>query len=135
MDYKPRYVQPFTLTEAIALDVPVITEEITRLRNSIQRLNDTQSILEKILTQPGGKDPEMSQAFEENKTVIGSQQERITILEQALREKGVVLDGHYSLSTGSKAAGDISSSGSASNTGRSTDEISQPDVEDDGVYL
>jgi hypothetical protein len=26
MDYKPRYPQPFTLTEAISLDVSVITE-------------------------------------------------------------------------------------------------------------
>ena len=26
MDYRPRYAQPFTLSEALALDVPVITE-------------------------------------------------------------------------------------------------------------
>lgn len=28
MDYQPRYAQPFTLREATALDIPIITEGI-----------------------------------------------------------------------------------------------------------
>lgn len=26
MDYRPRYAQPFTLAEAVGMDVPIITE-------------------------------------------------------------------------------------------------------------
>ncbi|KAF9057647.1 hypothetical protein BJ165DRAFT_1422191 [Panaeolus papilionaceus] len=132
MDYKPRYIQPFTLTEAIALDVPVISEEIARLRNSIQRLQSTQSILEKVLNQPGAADPEISQAFEENKTVIASQQERITILEMALRGKGVVSESHYSTPAQSNLSNNPSSRGS---TEESTADAVLADGNDDGVYL
>ena len=40
MDYKPRFSQPFTLNEAICLDVAVITEGIIQcLSSSIQAIN------------------------------------------------------------------------------------------------
>ena len=84
MDYKPRYPQPFTLAEATALDISVISEggvviqlgrrcvrliivtEISRLQNSLKYLSETQEVLKAALaesTEP--PDAEISQAFEE----------------------------------------------------------------------
>lgn len=91
MNYKPRYPQPFTLTEAVSLDVSVITEgwllvvlwslsdkslscfaEIARLQNSLQHLRQTQQGLREYLESelPGNADPEISKALEENEAVM-----------------------------------------------------------------
>lgn len=89
MDYRPRFAQPFTLNEAIGLDVGVITEggairlqnplrlnmiktlpEIARLQNSLKHLKETQTILESTLKEEGGPDPELRKAFEENEAVM-----------------------------------------------------------------
>jgi hypothetical protein len=88
MDYKPRFSQPFTLNEAIGLDVAVITEgiavvfnkyrisinsrslEIARLQNSLERLRETQEILQAVIIEPGESDPEIKLAFEENQVVM-----------------------------------------------------------------
>jgi len=88
MDYKPRFSQPFTLNEAIGLDVAVITEgitvvfdrcrisinsrslEIARLQNSLERLIETQAILQAVIIEPGEPDPEIMVAFEENQVVM-----------------------------------------------------------------
>ncbi|KAJ7507920.1 hypothetical protein B0H11DRAFT_1969322 [Mycena galericulata] len=98
MDYKPRYAQPFTLAEASLLDVQTITEEIVRLQNSLQRLDETQKMLREHLAsiQPGEEvDHEITKAIEENETVIGSQVERISILKMALQTMGIVAGSHY----------------------------------------
>ncbi|KIM46100.1 hypothetical protein M413DRAFT_441161 [Hebeloma cylindrosporum] len=97
MDYKPRFSQPFTLNEAIGLDVAVITEEMSRLQNSLERLRETQKILQEAISDPGEPDPEIKLAFEENQVVIGSQEERISMLKMALLEKGIVAGSHYGL--------------------------------------
>ncbi|KAJ6485156.1 hypothetical protein C8R47DRAFT_550657 [Mycena vitilis] len=100
MDYKPRYEQPFTLSEARLLDVETITEEIARLQNSLQRLRETQDILrEHVASIQTGEsvDPEITSALEENETVIGSQAERISILKMALTDKGIVAGSHYDI--------------------------------------
>ncbi|PFH52802.1 hypothetical protein AMATHDRAFT_1845 [Amanita thiersii Skay4041] len=98
MDYKPRYSQPFTFAEAAALDVSIISEEIARLRNSLTHLQETQRILEEeIASQGADADSELTTAFQENKNVIGSQQERISMLQLALHKKGVI-DEHYTAS-------------------------------------
>ena len=88
MDYKPRFSQPFTLYEAIGLDVAVITEgiavvfnkcrisincrslEIARLQNSLERLRETQEVLQAVIIEPGESDPEIMLAFEENQVVM-----------------------------------------------------------------
>ncbi|KAF9446949.1 hypothetical protein P691DRAFT_803248 [Macrolepiota fuliginosa MF-IS2] len=94
MEYQPRYTQPFTLTEAIGLDVSVITDEIARLHNSLKHLRETQDMLREYqLTEE--PDPEIRKALEENEVVIGSQTERISILKMALKEKGVLDNRHY----------------------------------------
>ncbi|KAF8897623.1 hypothetical protein BD779DRAFT_1491842 [Infundibulicybe gibba] len=97
MVFKPQYTQPFTLIEAIALDVSVITEEIARLQNSLSHLKSTQEMLrEYIESEPQGEsDPEVAKAIQENEIVIGSQSERIEILRMALVEKGIPASGHY----------------------------------------
>ncbi|KAJ7682695.1 hypothetical protein DFH06DRAFT_972454 [Mycena polygramma] len=118
MDYKPRYEQPFTLSEARLLDVETITEEMARLQNSLQRLRETQDILREHVAsiQPGESvDPEITSALEENETVMyaclnacclfssscvrcsGSQAERISILKMALADKGIVAGSHYDI--------------------------------------
>jgi len=95
MEYRPRYSQPFTLGEAVRLDVSTITEEITRLQNSIRLLKETQSQLEEVIT--SDPDEEFVKAFDDNKLVIGSQEERISILKMALTEKGIHMGSHYDL--------------------------------------
>ncbi|KAJ7764976.1 hypothetical protein DFH07DRAFT_811006 [Mycena maculata] len=97
MDYKPRYTQPFTLAEARLLDVETITEEIARLQNSLQRLDETQKMLrEHVDSIQPEVDPEISKAIQENETVIGSQSERISMLKMALADRGVT-GSHYDL--------------------------------------
>ncbi|KAJ7638911.1 hypothetical protein FB45DRAFT_1055121 [Roridomyces roridus] len=101
MEYTPRYAQPFTLTEAKLLDVQTITEEITRLQNSLQRLDETQKMLrEYVASIKAGEapaDPEITKALEENVAVIGSQTERISILKMALADIGIIAGSHYDL--------------------------------------
>ncbi|KAI0068779.1 hypothetical protein BV25DRAFT_1786088, partial [Artomyces pyxidatus] len=101
--YQPRHSQPFTLAEAVGLDVPIITDEIARLHNSLQHLKETQQELRQLIQEPE-KDPVLLEAFQDNETVItygylgisGSQEERISILNMALVEKGVIASsGHY----------------------------------------
>ncbi|KAM6495807.1 hypothetical protein JOM56_008513 [Amanita muscaria] len=100
MEFKPRHSQPFTILQAIELDVSVITEEIARLQNSISHLKDTQQSLQTYLST--ADDAELATALKENEDVIASQQERITILQFALRGKGVIGNEHYSLPTPSR---------------------------------
>ncbi|KAG6821626.1 hypothetical protein H0H93_000135 [Arthromyces matolae] len=97
MDFIPRYAQPFTYLEALKLDVAVITEEIARLQNSLLHLKHTQAILQECIdAEPSTTvDPELTNALEENKTVIGSQEERILLLKLVLTEKGVHYGKHY----------------------------------------
>ncbi|GBE79698.1 hypothetical protein BKA93DRAFT_758315 [Sparassis latifolia] len=93
MDYKPRFYQPFSLEEAVRMDVSVLTEEISRLQNSIEHLKTTQEELKEAMSST--PDPEFTKAVEENEVVIGSQEERISILRVALTEKGVLSSSHY----------------------------------------
>ncbi|KAK1236473.1 hypothetical protein PQX77_000250 [Marasmius sp. AFHP31] len=72
------------------------TPEISRLRNSLQHLRQTQDLLrEDIESDPKNVDAEVKAAFEENEQVIPAQEERITILKMALTEKGIVMGKHY----------------------------------------
>ncbi|PBL02414.1 hypothetical protein ARMGADRAFT_1158956 [Armillaria gallica] len=99
MEYSPRYAQPFTLNQAIQLDIPVITEEIARLQNSLQHLRETQELLGQYITEnPDEQDAEIEKAFKENEIVIGSQEERVGMLRMALSEKGVNPGSHYAVS-------------------------------------
>ncbi|KAI9063289.1 hypothetical protein FKP32DRAFT_1666693 [Trametes sanguinea] len=96
MEFRPRYAQPFTLEEARQLAVPIITEEITRLQNSLAHLQRTQEELqEALLATP--EDPDFAQAYEENEVVVRSQNERISILRMVLTEKGIPMSAHYDL--------------------------------------
>ncbi|KAF8484924.1 hypothetical protein DFH94DRAFT_717006 [Russula ochroleuca] len=91
MEYRPKHPQPFSLSEALKFDPATITEEISRLQNSLQHLRRTQDEL-----RSHSDDPELSLALQENEAVIASQAERISMLNIALNEKGVVASGdHY----------------------------------------
>jgi len=93
MEYRPKHPQPFSLSDALKFDPATITEEIARLQNSLQHLKRTQDEL-----RPYSDDPELLQALQENEAVIASQAERISMLNIALNEKGVVASGtHYEL--------------------------------------
>ncbi|KAH8105888.1 hypothetical protein BXZ70DRAFT_400100 [Cristinia sonorae] len=94
MEYTPRYPQPFTVAQAAQLDVPVITEEISRIENSLDHLKRTQVDLEEALKEDPD-DTDFRKAHEENEDVIGSQKERISMLQMALAEKGIPTSSHY----------------------------------------
>ncbi|KAF4619894.1 hypothetical protein D9613_005301 [Agrocybe pediades] len=127
MDYIPRYRQPFTLAEAVKLDVSTITEEISRLQNSLKHLNETQDIIEASLKEE--EDSDLRKAMDENREVIGSQQERISILRMALTEKGIIGGAHYDLQTSPDSATQPRTS-SAVQPSQTTD-----DEAESGVYL
>jgi len=90
MEYNPRYPQPFSLSQAIALDPAVAWDEIARLRNSLLHLRRSQIELQECLRELGSEemDLEVSQAVKENEITIASQDERIFMLELALTHHG-----------------------------------------------
>ncbi|KAF5388121.1 hypothetical protein D9615_000488 [Tricholomella constricta] len=138
MDFIPRYAQPFTLADAVRLDVAVITEEIARLQNSLQHLKQTQTVLQENIDvePPEAVDPDILKALEENKIVIGSQEERILILKLALTEKGIHFGSHYDLdssSTTTPVPAETPSAQLPSATTTDTFQV-QPDDED-GIHL
>ncbi|THH32889.1 hypothetical protein EUX98_g1279 [Antrodiella citrinella] len=103
MEYVPRYPQPFTVGQAVMLDVPTITEEISRIGNSLEHLRRTQSeLLEALAEDPD--DPDFRKAYEENEDVIGSQAERVSMLQLALTEKGIPTSSHYDIAAVPPAA-------------------------------
>ncbi|KAG8218575.1 hypothetical protein J3R82DRAFT_4216 [Butyriboletus roseoflavus] len=113
MEYDPRYPQPFSLSQAIALDPAVawdglvleiasshllltVLTEIARLRNSLQHLRRSQNELQEYLRELASEeeDLEVSQAVKENeitmhlRTFRASQDERILMLKLALTHHG-----------------------------------------------
>ncbi|KAF5321241.1 hypothetical protein D9619_000783 [Psilocybe cf. subviscida] len=139
MDYTPRYPQPFTLKEAISLDVGLNTPhaEIARLQNSLSHLKETQAFLKADLDESGETDPEVLKAFEENQGVIGSQEERVSMLKMALTEKGIVGGAHYELpnTTQTPQTNTTQSSEPATTTVTSSTASEEVNGEGDGVYL
>ncbi|KAF8076489.1 hypothetical protein FPV67DRAFT_1471778 [Lyophyllum atratum] len=136
MDFIPRYAQPFTLAEAVRLDVAVITEEITRLQNSLQHLKQTQTTLQEYIEaeSPGDVDPEITQALEENKTVVGSQEERILMLKLALSEKGVHYSSHFDLQPSSTTPAVLPTSAQPTTT-RNASQTLPHDEDEGGIHL
>ncbi|KAH9966106.1 hypothetical protein BC827DRAFT_1125307 [Russula dissimulans] len=97
MEYCPKHPQPFSFSDALKFDPATITEEISRLQNSLQHLKRTQNELS-----AHSGDPELAQALRENEAVMSVcprySEERIGMLNLALTEKGVVASGgHYKL--------------------------------------
>ncbi|RXK35549.1 hypothetical protein M231_07181 [Tremella mesenterica] len=97
--YNPKYPQPFTLAEAIELDVSTILAEISRLRNSLHHLEDSQRQLKDfLLVEDEGSEGEMRRAIVDNEVTIATQQERIILLRLALQNKvGEEALKHYGL--------------------------------------
>jgi len=116
MDYIPRHPQPFTLAEATQLEVPVITEEIARLQNSLNYLQRTQDELKEHLTGSSEEDAVLEEAYTDNSKVIASQKERITILKMALSNKGMPYANHYDASPNPPGAVRSASAGTSWNT-------------------
>ncbi|KAG6857087.1 hypothetical protein H0H87_009648 [Tephrocybe sp. NHM501043] len=139
MDFIPRYAHPFTFAEAVKLDVPIITEEITRLQNSLQHLRKTQTGLQEYIDaeRPEDVDPEITKALEENVSVIASQEERILLLKLALSQKGVPYGSHYDLEPGAPQtqSADHTQSTQPTPHPETTTESHPPDDEVDGIHL
>ncbi|KAH7887675.1 hypothetical protein F5I97DRAFT_869032 [Phlebopus sp. FC_14] len=91
MEFHPRYPQPFTFDQAIALDPAVASDEIVRLQNSLSHLKRSQHELKEYLQGLASpqEDPEVGQAIKENETTIASQDERIFMLKLALTHHGL----------------------------------------------
>jgi hypothetical protein len=87
MDYTPRHPQPFTLEQAILLDVTILSEgqavsssiyltsaypppEITRLQNSLEHLKRTQEELREHVATSSSPDPDFIEAISENEEVM-----------------------------------------------------------------
>lgn len=122
MEYNPRYPQPFTLEQVIALDPEVASDEIGRLQHSIIHLQRTQNELKDYL-----EDPDVRQAIEENKVTMASQDERIFMLKLALTHHGFHRGGSPS-DVALSSSQEIGSDGTL--VGR--DDVIQAD---DGMYL
>jgi len=124
MDFIPRHSQPFTLDQAVLLDVAIISEEITRLQNSLQHLKRTQTELRDHIAASSSPDPVVVEAITENEDVIGSQEERVVILRLALAHKGVSANSsHYDLTP---------SQNTTNNSGRPTGDVVESE---EGVHL
>ncbi|OBZ70021.1 hypothetical protein A0H81_09976 [Grifola frondosa] len=134
MEFRLRYPQPFTLEDARQLDIGIITEEMSRLQNSLNHLKRTQEDLrEALLSTPG--DPDFMEAVEENEDVIGSQQERISILRIVLSEKGIPISSHYDIVDATNAPPrPVNGAQSAARSDTSTRNIGEGDnaMDDDG---
>jgi len=98
-EVKFRYPQPFTWAQVMDLDVGTISQEITRLQDSLYHLKSTQDELQYLIdtTADSIPDPEFMDTIQENVDVINSQEERVSILKHALVQKGVVSPSHYDL--------------------------------------
>ncbi|KAL7416942.1 hypothetical protein BDY24DRAFT_330147, partial [Mrakia frigida] len=81
--FTPKYPQPFTLAEALDLDPSVITEEISRLQNSLTNLRSSNVALLQYLHDEG-EDRDLRESVHENELTIASQEERIDMLRVAL---------------------------------------------------
>ncbi|KIY67947.1 hypothetical protein CYLTODRAFT_422072 [Cylindrobasidium torrendii FP15055 ss-10] len=127
--FKTQYPQPFSLLEAISLDVAVITEEIARLQDSLRRLRETQDILTEHLREEN--DVDISKAVEENIVTIASQEERVEMLKVALKEKGVVYNPHYDLPTSKPPA----TAAPARPVGNGLDDDDPLEENDNGLHL
>lgn len=123
-DLRPRYSHPFTLQEAAHFDISTITEEISRLDNSLAHLRETQTVLQEY--KDSDPDVELVKAYEENKIVIEAQEERISILRQALSEKG--LSSHYAGTSPARISQPETRNRDAAPTSNEEDE-------DEGIHL
>ncbi|KAK6910881.1 hypothetical protein I204_03085 [Kwoniella mangroviensis CBS 8886] len=83
----PKHAQPFSLEEAMGLEVETLVNEIKRLENSIKHLQRTQSDLRSYLEEDEDGDGEIGKAYMENEDTISSQSERITLIKLALINK------------------------------------------------
>jgi hypothetical protein len=88
--FVPRYKQPFTLEEAVRMEIPTLTAgmlrhqgnrsltierrgftiEISRLQGSIRLLNESQAQLQAEIDASANPDRDFVEAFEENKLTM-----------------------------------------------------------------
>ncbi|KAK4686434.1 hypothetical protein P7C73_g3689, partial [Tremellales sp. Uapishka_1] len=140
LTFIPKHNQPFTLAEAITLDISVLTAEIHRLENSIRHLEETQLELREFLEEE--QDTDILLAVEENELVIGSQRERIMLIKIALMNK-VGKEGleHYGLGIEDEGGGEKGGMGTNEEGNReegalvSREERQESLGEDDGLHL
>ncbi|QRW16155.1 tspO/MBR-related protein [Rhizoctonia solani] len=97
LTFEPKHTQPFTFEHACQLDAPTISEEISRLHNSLRVLSSTQKQLQEAMAAETTPDVDLQEAYRENLEVIGSQEERIVMLRKALEARGAAVadNPHY----------------------------------------
>ncbi|KAI5480967.1 hypothetical protein MNV49_006777 [Pseudohyphozyma bogoriensis] len=105
-DFIPRHQQPVTLAQLNQLEPELLTQEISRLRNSISHLQRSNKELDEFLNPPeGAQDDELDdetreelrKSIEENDETIASQEERMEMIRIALQNQlGVdAANSHY----------------------------------------
>ncbi|KZT62200.1 hypothetical protein CALCODRAFT_490384 [Calocera cornea HHB12733] len=150
-----QHSHPFTLEEATLLPFGTLTQEIARLQHSISHLQRSQIALKQHLTSEV-PDAELVDAVLHNEQAILAQNERITLIEHAIAQKGgASASGHYAIDARTRNGGAahmnghptamMASHGSLeSASGGSGAVLSQPerseeatgiDAEEEGVYL
>ncbi|TYJ57708.1 hypothetical protein B9479_001562 [Cryptococcus floricola] len=92
VSFSPHHSQPFTLEEAVNLELDTLITEVIRLTNSLEHLYSSQDQLQEFLeSEEGREDPESQQAcieaIRENEELMPRQNERIALLAAALINK------------------------------------------------
>ncbi|ELU45717.1 tspO/MBR family domain-containing protein [Rhizoctonia solani AG-1 IA] len=97
LTFEPKHTQPFTFEHACQLDAPTISEEISRLHNSLRVLSSTQKQLQEAIAAETTPDVDLQEAYRENLEVMWSQEERIVMLRKALEARGAAVadNPHY----------------------------------------
>ncbi|GAA5822551.1 hypothetical protein JCM11251_006376 [Rhodosporidiobolus azoricus] len=114
IDYTPKHPQPVTLAQLRQLEPELLSNEITRLQNSIQHLERSNDELREFAGDGGGEDDEVDEeskaefeaAIRENEETIAAQNERLHMIRLALEEQvGVDAENpHYNLSSTASTA-------------------------------
>ncbi|GAA5907178.1 hypothetical protein JCM6882_008384 [Rhodosporidiobolus microsporus] len=108
IDYTPKHPQPVSLAALRQLEPELLSNEITRLQNSVQHLERSNDEL-RAFAAGGGEDDEVDEeskgefeaAVRENEETIAAQKERLHMICLALEEKvGVdASNPHYNLAS------------------------------------
>ncbi|GAA6030251.1 hypothetical protein JCM8097_009010 [Rhodosporidiobolus ruineniae] len=103
IDYSPRHPQPVTLPQLRQLEPELLSNEITRLENSIQHLERSNAELRQFAEaeEDDADKQDFLDVVSENEGTIASQRERIHMIRLALEEQvGVdAQNPHYTPST------------------------------------
>ncbi|KAF8608012.1 hypothetical protein BDV93DRAFT_285726 [Ceratobasidium sp. AG-I] len=137
--FQPIHAQPFTFDQACQLDSPTISA--ARLQHSLGALASTQKQLQEAINEDDHPDPDLVLAFQENSSVVASQEERIVMLRKALEAQGAAIadNPHYEVQQGPPPASSGISPQEAASALQPNNPPSQSDAHEaessGGIYL